>query len=55
MRKNPKYIEWINENYPEYSYLTTSDYDTPEIIDIYKKEMNKYWQEIKKVYFEDPI
>lgn len=55
MRKNHKYIEWIKDNYPEYSYLTTSEYDTVEIINIYRKEMNKYWDEIKKVYLEDPI
>ena len=54
-KNTQSHIEWIKENYPEYSYLTTSEYDTVEIIDIYRREMNKYWEEIKKVYLEDPI
>jgi hypothetical protein len=52
---NPEIHQWIKEFYPEY---TNSDYINDNnnyvVLDIYDKENNKYWEEIKSAYLANP-
>jgi hypothetical protein len=44
------FLSWISNNYPEYAYLTLSDWEgkcrewnDPIVVDLFEKETTKYW------------
>ena len=56
VRKNPNIHEWIKEFYPEYINSDYLDQDSKITMDIYRRENNKYWEEIKTNYLNsNPI
>jgi len=50
VRRNPNIHEWIKEFYPEYINSNYLDQDSKITMDIYRRENDKYWEEIKTNY-----
>lgn len=55
VRKNPNIHEWIKDFYPEYINSDYLDQDSKITMDIYRRENDKYWEEIKTNYLSNPI
>jgi hypothetical protein len=55
VRKNSNIHEWIKEFYPEYINSDYLDQDSKITMDIYRRENDKYWEEIKTNYLSNPI
>ena len=53
VRRNPNIHEWIKDFYPEYINSEYLDQDSKITMDIYTRENNKYWEEIKTNYLND--
>jgi hypothetical protein len=53
VRKNPNIHEWIKEFYPEYINSDYLDQDSKITMDIYRRENNKYWEEVKTNYLSN--
>jgi hypothetical protein len=52
VRRNPNIHEWIKEFYPEYINSDYLDQDSEITMDIYRRENDKYWEEIKTNYLK---
>lgn len=50
VRRNPNIYDWIKEFYPEYINSDYLDQDSKITMDIYRRENDKYWEEIKTNY-----
>ena len=51
--KNSNIHEWIKEFYPEYINSDYLDQDSKITMDIYRRENNKYWEEVKTNYLSN--